>query len=161
MTAEVSIRVFTGASAGTTSAAVTGIDMISADNATNSTANRQTYPITAGENSYEKWIKAYVDAPPDNGVSLFKLWTDGEVMASTELYVGVTTNGVTPTSGVSTIATHDFTTYTAGAKLAWHNTALTATDDTTDYAVIQLQVAASKSPGNLDSEEISYSYVES
>ena len=41
MVASLSVRVYTGSSAGTESAVVTGIDFISADNATNSLANRQ------------------------------------------------------------------------------------------------------------------------
>ena len=68
MAASVSIRVCYGANAGTESAAVSGIDLISADNATNSTANRAAYPITAGESSYEKYIRAEVDTAPDNAV---------------------------------------------------------------------------------------------
>jgi hypothetical protein len=51
MAATVTIRVYTGASAGTESSAVSGIDLISADNATNSLANRQANPITAGDRS--------------------------------------------------------------------------------------------------------------
>ena len=71
MAASVSIRVCTGANAGTESAAVSGIDFLSADNATNSTANRQANPITAGNKSYEKWLRAEVDTAPDNAVDNF------------------------------------------------------------------------------------------
>ena len=53
---------------------VTGIDLISADNATNTLANRQANPITVGTSSYEKWIRLKVTATPANYVQSFKVW---------------------------------------------------------------------------------------
>src|ERR1041384_3137956 len=85
MAASLSFRVYTGASAGTKSAVVTGIDLESADNATNSLANRQANPITVGTNSYEKWLKLKGDTAPANAVTNFKVWGDGAVMTSTTL----------------------------------------------------------------------------
>jgi hypothetical protein len=160
MTATVTIRVYTSTDAGTMSAAQTGIDLISADNATNSTTNRQTYPITAGTRSYEKWIKARVDVAPDNGVSNFKLWGDGGVQSSTVLYVGTTATGVTPTNGTSTVATNAWTNYTSSAKATWYNTTLTGIGSTTDYAVFQLKVNADAAAGNWTQETVNYSYDE-
>ena len=149
MAASVSIRVCTGASCGTTSNTVTGVDLISADNATNSSANRAAYPITAGNKSYEKWLIAYVDAAPDNAVYNFEAYGDGAVQASTHLYVGKTNAAGTPTSADSGVATNDFTSYTSGAKFAWHATDMTGVGSKSDFLVVQLDVDADASAGKL------------
>lgn len=160
MAATVTIRVNTGASAGTQSGAVSGIDLISADNATNSAANRQAYPITAGGKSYEKWLTARVDVAPDNYVNNFQLWGDGAVQQSTALYVGKTDTGVTPTSNDSTVATNDWTQQTSGGKFAWHATNMTGVGSVTDFAVFQLDVNADADAGDWTQETINYSFDE-
>jgi hypothetical protein len=160
MAATLGLHVYTGASAGTESGVVTGIDLISADNATNSLANRQANPITVGTSSYEKWLKLKISATPDNAVSNFLVWGDGGVDTSTDLEVGVTASGATPTDGGSTVATNDFTTYTSGNKLTWDAGPYTNTNDTTDYLVFQLNVDSDASPGNWTQETVSYSYDE-
>jgi hypothetical protein len=161
MAASLSLRVYTGASAGTESAVVTGIDMESADNATNSLANRQANPITVGTNSYEKWLKLKVDTAPANAVANFKAWGDGTVQTSTTLmWTGAYTTGTTPTTGTSTIANTTFVNFTAGNKLTWDSGSYSATSATTKYLVMQLQVDATCGPGNLTQETVSYSYDE-
>ena len=160
MTATVTIRVNTGATASTESGAQTGIDLISSDNATNSPANRAAFPITASEKSYEKWITARVDVAPDNYCNNFQLWGDGGVQSSTTLYLGTTATGVTPTSIDSTVATNDWTGYVVGTKFAWHATNMTGIASTTDFAVFQLDVDADAAAGNWTQETINYSYDE-
>jgi len=160
MAATVTIRVNTGASAGTQSGAVSGIDLISADNATNSSANRQAYPITAGGKSYEKWLTARVDVAPDNYVNNFQWWGDGTVQQSTALYIGKTNSGVTPTSNDSTVATNDWTTYTSTSKFAWHATNMTGIGSVTDFAVFQLDVNADADAGDWTQETLNYSFDE-
>ena len=161
MAASVSIRVYTGASAGTESGAVSGIDLISADNALNSAGNRSSNPITAGQKSYEKWIKAYIDTAPDNQCENFDLWGDGSVQSSTNLFVGRVVAGATPTNIDSTVATNDFDSYVTGARFDWHATALTGIGSKTDYAVFQLDVDADAAAGNWTQETINYAYDES
>jgi len=160
MAATVTIRVYTGASAAVESAAVSGVDLISADNATNSLPNRQAYPITAGDQSYEKWVKARVDAAPDNYVNNFQLWGDGAVQSSTTLYVGKTASGVTPTNSDSSVATNNWTSYLTGSRFAWHATNMTGIGSTTDYAVFQLDVDSDAAAGNWTQETINYSFDE-
>jgi len=161
MAASLSFRVYTGSAAGTESAVVTGIDLESADNATNSLANRQANPITVGTNSYEKWLKMKVDTAPANSVSNFKLWGDGAVQTSTTLMVtGAYTTGTTPVTTVSTIANTTFVNFTAGNKLTWDSGSYSATAATTKYAVFQLQVDATCGPGNWTQETVSCSYDE-
>ena len=101
MAATLSVRVYTGSAAGTESGAVTGIDFESADNATNSLANRQANPINVGAQSYEKWLKLKVDTAPANGVTAFKIWGDGAVQTSTTLFwTGQRITGATPVATV-------------------------------------------------------------
>lgn len=160
MAAVISVRVYTGTNAATESGAVTGIDFISADNATNSLANRQANPITVGSNSFEKWLKLKVDTAPSNSVSNFLIWGDGGVQANTTLMWGTTATGATPTASASSVATTNFNTCTSGAKCTWHSGSLTTQNSTTQYSVLQLQVAGGASPGNWTQETINYSYDE-
>lgn len=161
MVASLSVRVYTGASAGTESAAVTGIDLISADNATNSLANRTANAINVGSTSYEKWLKLKVDTAPANGVTNFKLWGPGSDMTSTTLYFTANyVTGTTPTTAVSTIANTVLTNFTTNNKATWDTASYSATNATTKYAVFQLSTVASANPGNWTQETVSYSYDE-
>lgn len=167
MVASLTLRVYTSTNAATESAAVTGIDLISADNDTNSLANRQAYPITVGTRSYEKWLKLKVDTKPTTEVKNFKIWGDGAVASSTTLYftAGYIT-GATPTTGNSSVANTTFVNFTAGAKATWDTTSYTNTNATTKYVVFQLSVDADCAPGYWNStatgaETVNYSYDES
>jgi hypothetical protein len=139
---------------------VTGIDLISADNATNSLANRQANPITVGTNSFEKYTYLKIDTPPANAVTNFKIWGDGTVATSTALYWGTTDTYATPTNTTSSVATTNFTGVTSSAKGTWDTASYSATNATTDYSVFQLVVSAGASPGNWPTETVSYSYDE-
>lgn len=161
MAASLSLRVYTGSGAGTESGAQTGADMESADNATNSLANRQANPIVAGTASYEKWLKLKIDTAPANAVTNFKIWGDGAVDTTTTLFF--TTNyvtGATPTTGTSTVADTDFTGYTSGNKATWDTASYTATNATTRFTVFQWAVGATRGPGPLTQETVSYSWDE-
>jgi hypothetical protein len=161
MAASLSLRVYTSTNAATESGVVTGIDFISADNATNSLGNRQANPITVGTNSYEKWLKLKVDTAPANSVSNFKIWGDGGVMTSTTLnWTGSYITGTTPVATSSTIANTTFINFTAGNKGTWDAASYSATNATTKYAVMQLVVDATAGPGNWTQETINYSYDE-
>jgi len=161
MVATLTLRVQTGSSPGSESSAVTGIDLISADNATNSLANRQANPITVGTNSFEKFCKLKIDVVPANAVTNFKIWGDGAVAANTTLmWAGAVTSYTTPTASTSSVATTDFTTVTSGAKGTWDSASLSALNATTKYSVFQLQVGSGASPGNWPTETVSYSYDE-
>lgn len=161
MVAALSLRVYTGSNAATESSAVTGVDLISADNATNSLANRTANPITVGTNSFEKWLKLKIDTAPANGVTNFKIWGDGAVASNTTLmWAGAVTTGATPTASTSSVATTNFNTCTSGAKCTWDTASYSALNATTKYSVFQLQVGSSATPGNWPTETVSYSYDE-
>lgn len=140
---------------------LTGIDLISADNALNTLSNRQSYPITVGTNSYEKWVRLKIATAPSNGVGNFLIWGDGAIDTSTTL--AFTCNYVTyqtATNSTSTIANRSFTSFTASSKATWHSVTISATGSYTNYAVFQLQVGATAGPGNWTQETVSYSYDE-
>ena len=142
---------------------VTGIDLISADNATNTLANRQANPITVGTNSYEKWIRLKVTATPSNYVQSFKVWFNSTVDATTTLYfTGAYSTYQQGTTAASTIANAVATTYTAGNKAVWDNTQYTAgqLDVYNKYLVMQLAVGATAGPGNWTQQTVNYSYDE-
>jgi hypothetical protein len=159
--ASISVRVCTGTDAGTESTAVTGIDHISADNAINSLANRQDYPLSVGSRAFEKWVRLHIDVAPANNVSNFQAWGTGTVDEHTTLYCkGEVATGATPTASVSTVATLDWTDYTAAAKLQWDDGTYTAINDVTEWLVFQLAIGASAVPGGIAQHVYSYSYDE-
>lgn len=142
---------------------VTGIDLISEDNATNSLANRQAYPITVGTRSYEKWIRLKVAATPTNYVRSFKVWFNETVDSSTTLYfTGEYVTYAQGTTGASSIANVDATTYTSSAKAVWDDNQYTAaqTGAYTEYLVLQLEVGSDAGPGNWTQQTVNYSYDE-
>jgi hypothetical protein len=142
---------------------VTGIDLISADNATNSLANRQANPITVGTNSYEKWMRLKITATPANYVQSFKAWFDSTVDTSTTLFfTGAYVTYQLGTTANSTIANTNATLFTAGNKAVWDNGQYTAANlnSYTRYLVMQLRVGADAGPGNWTQETVNYSYDE-
>jgi len=140
---------------------VTGIDLISADNATNSLANRQANPITVGTNSYEKWVRLKVTATPANYVQSFKVWFNETVDTSTTLnFTGAYVTYQQGTTASSSIADTDATGYTSGNKAVWDDASYTNTSDYTEYLVMQLGVGSDASPGNWTQQTVNYSYDE-
>ena len=140
---------------------VTGIDLISADNALNTLANRQANPITVGTNSYEKWINLKITATPANYVQSFKVWFNETVDTSTTLnFTGAYVTYQQGVATTSTIADDDATGWTSNNKAVWDNDSYTDTNDVTKYLVLQLEVGADASPGNWTQQTVNYSYDE-
>ena len=160
MAASLSLRVYTSTGP-TESGAVTGADLISADNATNSLANRQANPLTVGTNSYEKWLALKVDTAPANAVTNFKIWGDGAVQTSTTLvFTAAYVTYQQGTTAASTIANTTFTNFTSGNKATWDSASYSATNATTKRVVFQLQVDSTAPAGNWTQETVNYSYDE-
>ena len=166
MAATVELRCFTGTNAGTESGAITGIDFISADNATNSLANRTANPITipdAGTNySFEKWLKLRIIVAPANSISNIKFWTDGGFATGTGVKYGTTATGATPVQTASTKATTDASTATSAAKATWDSGSYTTTGLIASFLVLQLNVTTTAAQGNWNGsgETFYYSYDE-
>jgi hypothetical protein len=160
MAATLVLSVSTG-STPTVTDSVSGIDLISADNADNSLTNRQANPITVGTNSYEKWIRLKITATPANYVQSFKVWFNSTVDTSTTLnFTGAYATYQEATNATSTIADTDATTYTSGNKAVWDDASYTNTNDYTAYLAMQLAVGADASPGNWSQQTVNYSYDE-
>ena len=141
---------------------VTGIDLISADNATNDLANRQANPITVGTNSYEKWIRLKIAATPTNYVQSFKVWFNSTVDTSTTLFFTGAFVTYYQASTRTTISNVDATGYTSGLKATWDLAQYTSaqTGAFTKYLVLQLGVASTAGPGNWTQQTVNYSYDE-
>jgi hypothetical protein len=169
MVATVGVFVYTSTNAATESAAaVTGIDLISADNATNSLANRQANPVTCGANSYEKHLRLKMTVAPANACAAFKFWTDGTGQSNVALRakLAVGTGGATPGTGDSTPSATSMTgdadayTYTSGSKGNWDTGSYGTINHVTKAALLQLQPAAGATQGNWTQETLNYSYDE-
>jgi hypothetical protein len=159
--AAIVVSVQTGSGSGSATDNVSGVDLISADNATNSLANRQANPITVGTSSYEKWIRAKVVTAPANYVQNFKVWGPGAAQASTTLwFTGAYVTYQQGTTGASTIANTSMANYTAGNKATWDSASYSNTNSYTKFMLLQLQVGADCNPGNWTTETISYSWDE-
>lgn len=165
--AVVSLRVYTGTSATSESAAVTGIDFVSTDNSTNSLSNRTQFPVVTGLNSYSKHLRLKIDSAPSNRIENVKFWTDGTPTSNVALVVklGVGAGGATPGTGDSTPTASalsgatDAYSYTSSSKGTWDSGQYSTLNNVTKSLVLQLQPGASATPGNW-SETLSYSYDE-
>ena len=143
-----------------------GIDYITADNALNTSGNREAYPITipavGTAYSYEKWLRWKCTVVPDTQCTNFKFWGPASVPGTgLILYVGTTDTGVTPVVTDSAVATvqQDTTHYDADHALAISGT-LTLENDETNYLVMQLDVGSTAGQGNISQQEYGYSYDE-
>lgn len=144
-------------------AGVTGVDFISADNGTNSLANRQANPITVGNYSYEKWVRLKITSSPANFVGTFKVWGPGSDMTSSTLWwTGGLTLYTVPQSASNTLyAMTAFKNFTTSNKGNWDTrTNLFSVGTYTYWSVWQLQVGNDANPGNWTTETINYSYDE-
>ena len=168
MAAVLSLRVYTGTNAATESAAVTGIDFISADNATNSLGNRQANPVTVGTNSFSKHLRLKIDTAPANSVSNFKFWTDGSGQANVGLRAKLAqgTGGATPGTGGTTPSATTLTgdadaySFTSGSKGTWDSASYSTQNHVTKEMQLQLQPTGAASAGNWTQETLNYSYDE-
>jgi hypothetical protein len=168
MPATVSLRVYTGTNAATESSAVTGIDFISADNATNTLGNRQANPVTVGTNSFSKHLRLKIDSGIINSVGNIKFWTDGSGQANVGLRakLSVGTGGASPGTGDTTPSATALTgdvdayTLTAGSKGTWDAASYSTNGHVTRALVLQLQPTASATAGNWTQETLNYSYDE-
>lgn len=154
MAATTSLRVYTGAGAGTESAAQTAIALLSVDAATVDPASHQVAP---GTNSYEKWLRIRIDAA--NGASVSDFWIErsGALPAGVVIKLGVTATPATPTSTTSTVAT---TTMAEGRRYVFDTTALDTTGQHTAYVVLQEQVAASAPAGAITQQAFTVGYAQ-
>jgi len=155
MTAVVTLRVYTGAAAGTESASQTGVALLSVDAATNDPNDHQ---VAKGANSYEKWLRLKIDTADSGEFSHFWIERSGVLPDGVVIKLGVTDTPSTPTSTTSTVAT---TTMADGRRYVFDAATLDANGDYTRYLVLQEQVAATAASGVVTQQDFSIGYSES
>jgi hypothetical protein len=152
MVASVSMRVCTGASAGTESAAQDGFALMDIDSADNDPDAHVVHP---GDNSFEKWLRLAVDDSDGYSVSSFWLERVGDLPDGVIVKVGVTSAGVTPTASESTVATE---TMHSGRRYWFDFNEYDTNGDRTDFVVLQEQVAADADSGAIDQQSFTWGW---
>lgn len=117
-----------------------------------------TYPITAGQNSYEKWQKLEVTAMGGSSkVKDIKVWYTGTLSGSDDLVTNARTSSyggaetyATPVNTASTVADQAMPSTapsTANLGIGGSLTGELTTTGSSDYLVTQLQVDAATTAG--------------
>lgn len=156
MAAAVTMRVCTGTSAGTESAAQTGIDLVSVDSADNSPSNRSDNEVAPGSNSYEKWMRLALDTANGQVVSAFWIERTGDLPDGVIIKIGTTDTPATPKATESTVAAetmHDGRRY-------WFDIGndYDTDGDRTRYVVLQEQVDASADDGSIETQTFEWGW---
>lgn len=145
--------------------------------------NYYDYPIRAGQNSYERWVRAHWDfeAGVTNKITGVYFWMSSGANttgASIGIYGKVTGTYTTPSTGTTIIGANSSTTLvpTGSSSAADTGTAFsvtfsggaateltsgTTTGGYSDYIVLQLRTTSAASPGNVEVKTFSIQYDES
>ncbi len=150
MTATVSMRAYTGASAGTESAALTSVDLCSTDEVGGD-------PVAPGTRSFERWLRLRVDVAPAIGVANFWLMNTGDLPAGVSLLFGTTEAPATPIDTASAVATK---TLASGQRFIFEDATLTEVGEHTRYVVIQEVVAADAASGDIPDQALQWGWSE-
>ena len=168
MVAVVDLRVYTSTNAATESGTQTGISFLSIDSAATDSGTRQSNPVTAGTNSFEKHLRLKVTTAPAVSIGNVKFWTDGSGTSNVNLRakLAVGTGGATPGTGDTTPTASAMTgdadaySYVSGSKGTWDAATYASVNSVTKAALMQLQPQAAASPGVWPQETVNYSYDE-
>lgn len=135
-----------------------------ADDATPS--NYADYPITAGNNSYEVWLRGHWTGT-FNKIDNLQFWMSTDFSPNTGLTVKWAGNGVTtystPTNSTSTIATENVPTSdpgTANVSIGGSLSGELTSAGYSDYIVLQLQTTTDAAAGDTSLAEFSLQYDE-
>jgi hypothetical protein len=151
----ISLRVYTGAGAGTESAPQSGIALMSVDSAANDPSGHE---VAAGHNSYEKYLRLKIDTAEGHEYANFWIERSGDLPDGVVIKLGVTDTPRTPTSTTSTVAT---TTMADGRRYVFDTAVLAANGETTRYVVIQEQVAANADSGAIEQQVFTIGFAQS
>jgi hypothetical protein len=150
VTGSLSLRVYTGASAGTESSAQTHITLTDTD-------TLGSGGIVPGTYSFERWLRLRIDSPPPNGVTNFWLQNEGALPADVILRFGITDLPATPVATQSLIATMGLT---SGRHFIFDTNTYTAVGETSRYVVLQLQALVTADTGSLPQQTPSFGWSE-
>jgi hypothetical protein len=116
-----------------------------------------TYPITAGNNSFEKWNRGRFSGTY-NSVSNLKFYKSaGAYVTGEAIKAAVNAAYATPTATTSVVATADVPT-TLGAAIAPSSPG--ASPSFSGYIISQLQTTGSTPPGNVNQKTFTLQYDE-
>ena len=151
MTYSVSLRAYTGANAGTQSAALAAVTLLSADTASTNPASAE---VDRGTYSYERWLRVLVDSA--GGQTFTNFWVErvGDLPDGVTIRLGVTDTPATPRNTASLVATHTM----AERRYFFDDGAYDADGQATRYLVIQEQVAADADPGAIEQQVFTIGY---
>lgn len=137
-----------------------------ADNATVDYADPLVKPASSHINSYEKWVRLYMDDAPTGAITTVRAYSDGSNTFGTGITAkaGATGSFVTPTSSDSSVATTDLFSYTSVAPLSLgagpYDSAYLDTSFGS-YLVMQMYVDSTAAAGISGSETLTIAYDES
>ncbi|MFA5722574.1 MAG: hypothetical protein WC940_03365 [Candidatus Paceibacterota bacterium] len=129
-----------------------------------SAADYTSYPITAGNNSYEVWLKGHFTGS-FNKVQNAKFWKSSGAFGTGEdiMWDGVTTAYVTPITGGSTIATAGIPTASPGsANVSFEGSlagSITAAGFS-DFIIMQMQTTTAAEAGDTETFTFTLTYDE-
>ena len=129
-----------------------------------SAADYTSYPITAGNNSYEVWLKGHFTGS-FNKVQNAKFWKSagGPDSGVSIKWDGVTTAYVTPVTGDSTIATADVPTASPGSANVSFGGSLAGSITAagfSDYIIMQMQTTTAAAAGDTSTYTFTLTYDE-
>lgn len=150
MAADLSLRAYTGANAGTESSAQTTIDLCADDALTGD-------PVLPGSRSFERWLRLRLDTAPDVGVANFWLQNTGDLPAGVSLLFGVTDAPATPVATPSAVATMELQ---SGRRYIFDTNTYDEAGQRSRYVVIQEVVEASVSGGPIPDQSLAFGWVE-
>lgn len=130
-----------------------------------------TWPIVAGDNGFEKWVRIYLSATgTSNKIDNFQLWMSPTPSVTGITYYGNITSGgpggtgqsfTQPTASTSTVAT---ITYPGPSDPDVNNLApsggIATAGSYSEYCVIQVRSTGSSPPGNLPQKTFHFQYDE-
>jgi len=129
-----------------------------------------TYPITAGQNSYEKWVRCHFTGT-FNKIENIQIWKSaGDYVTGESIKTNLTTSGYsaatysTPTQSTSTVATNDMPTSDPGSANLGIGGSLSGSLTSagySDYWVSQLQTTTSTPAGDVNTKTFTIQYDES
>ena len=127
-----------------------------------------TYPITAGNNSFEKYWRIYWSGS-FNQIDNLQVWVNPDVDAGLDLITNLTGSGyvqktyVQPVTTACSSCSYQMPTSDPGSANLGIGGALAGTTDQTgysDYMVSQLTSAATASPGDMTQVQFTFQYDE-
>jgi hypothetical protein len=137
------LRAYTGANAGTESAAQTAIYLGNADTLNSGNS------VAPGTFSYERWLALRVDSPPVSGVTNFWFQNTGALPSGVTLRFGVTDMPTTPINSQSLVATTELQT---DRRYIFDTNTYTEAGDKTRYLVLQLQALITADDGPIEQQ---------